>query len=200
MEGAKSCGLQVARWRPFTFSTMLLKKVIYPVLCPKLTLIQPTWSAYPYHLVFPIWYPYSLVFLRWYPYALVSLYLNIAHCSGDGVAMGCYGLSIVPRTAIVTSQWHDRYCFTEYARTWARHPTTPWQRECMAITDCQSIDSKWSHIYIEGHNCSSCTVPVLFNKCSGLRPSVARSPYWWWFGWRRHARVGKPFFGKSLDL
>ena len=21
----------------------------YPVLCPKLTLIQPTWSAYPYH-------------------------------------------------------------------------------------------------------------------------------------------------------
>ena len=36
---------------------------IYPVLCPKLTLIQPTWSAYPYHLVFLIWYPYSLVFL-----------------------------------------------------------------------------------------------------------------------------------------
>ena len=23
----------------------------YPVLCPKLTLMQPTWSAYPYHLV-----------------------------------------------------------------------------------------------------------------------------------------------------
>ena len=23
-------------------------KYIYPVLCPKLTLIQPTWSAYPY--------------------------------------------------------------------------------------------------------------------------------------------------------
>ena len=43
---------------------------IYLVLCPKLTLIQPTWSAYPYHLVFPIWYRYSLVFLIWYPYAL----------------------------------------------------------------------------------------------------------------------------------
>ena len=41
----------------------------YPVLCPKLTLIQPTWSAYPYNLVFLIWYPYSLVFLIWYPYA-----------------------------------------------------------------------------------------------------------------------------------
>ena len=60
---------------------------IYPVLCPKLTLIQPTWSAYPYHLVFLIWYPYSLVFLIWYPYALTSLYGNTAHCSGHGVAM-----------------------------------------------------------------------------------------------------------------
>ena len=107
----------------------------YPVLCPKLTLIQPTCSIYPYHLVFLIWYPYNLVFLIWYPYALISLYGNTAHCSGCGVAMGCYGLSIVPRTAIVTSQWYDRYCFAGYARTWARHPTTPWQRECMAIAD-----------------------------------------------------------------
>ena len=114
---------------------------IYPVLCPKLTLIQPTWSAYPYHLVFLIWYPYSLVFLIWYPYALTSLYGNTAHCSGYGVAMGCYGLFIVTRTAIVTSRWYDCYCFTEYVRTWARHPTTPWQRECTAITDPQSIDS-----------------------------------------------------------
>ena len=114
---------------------------IYPVFCPKLTLIQPTWSAYPYHLVFLIWYPYSLVFLIWYPYALISLYGNTAHCSGRGVAMGCYGLSIVPRTVIVTSQWYDRYFFARYARTWARHPTKPWQRVCTAITDFQSIDS-----------------------------------------------------------
>ena len=112
----------------------------YPVHCAKLTLTQPAWSAYPYHLVFLIWYPYSLVFLLWYPYALTSLYGNRAHCSGYGVAMGCYGLFIVTRTAIVMSQWYDRYCFTEYARTWARHPTTPWQRECTAITDRQSID------------------------------------------------------------
>ena len=114
---------------------------LYPVLCPKLTLIQPTWSAYPYHLVFLIWYPYSLVFLIWYPYAPTSLYGSTAHCSGYGVAMGCYGCFIVTRTAIVTSPWYDRYCLTEYARTWARHPTTPWQRECTAITDRQSIDS-----------------------------------------------------------
>ena len=28
-----------------------LHNTLYPVLCPKLTLIQPTWSAFPYHLV-----------------------------------------------------------------------------------------------------------------------------------------------------
>ena len=117
-----------------------LQTTFYPVLCPKLTLVQPTWSAYPYHLVFLIWYPYSLVFLIWYPYALTTLYGNTAHCSGYGVAMGWYGLFIVTGTAIVTSKWYDRYCFIEYARTWARHPTAPWQRECTAITDCQSID------------------------------------------------------------
>ena len=117
------------------------KNGFYPVLCPKSTLIQPTWSAYPYHLVFLIWYPYSLVLLIWYPYALTSLYGNTTHCSGYGVALGCYGLFSVTRTVIVTSQWYDRYCFMEYARTWARHPTTPWQPECTAITDCQSIDS-----------------------------------------------------------
>ena len=86
------------------FTNPYTKHMFYPVLCPKLTLIQPTWSAYPYHLVFLIWYQYSLVFLIWYPYAPTSLYGNTAHCSGCGVAMGCYGLSIVPRTAIVTSQ------------------------------------------------------------------------------------------------
>ena len=52
----------------------------YPVLCPKLTLIQVTWFAYPYHLVFLIWYPYSLVFLIWYPYALTSFW--VWHCYG----------------------------------------------------------------------------------------------------------------------
>ena len=112
---------------------------IYPVLCPQLTLIQPMWSAYPYHLVFLIWYPYSLVFLIWYPYALTSLYGNTAHCSGYGIAMGCYGLFILPKTAIVTSQWYDRCCFTGYARTWARHPTMPWQRKCTAITSIASL-------------------------------------------------------------
>ena len=148
----------------------------------KLTLIQCTWSVYLYHTVFLIWYLYSLVFLIWYPYVHVSLYGNTAQCSGYGIAMGCYGLSIVPRTAIVMSQWYDHYYFTEYAQTWARHPTTPWQCECTAIR--LSIDKffvgfnaicytfLWNNpIYIEGRYCRLSTVPVLFNKCSGLWPS-----------------------------
>ena len=53
-------------------------------------------------------------------------------------------------------------------------------------------------IYIEGRNCSFSTAPVLFNKCKGLRPSNTLSS--WWLGWRRDARVRKPFFDKSLDL
>ena len=55
-----------------------------------------------------------------------------------------------------------------------------------------------SLIYIEGRNCRLSTVPGLFNKCSGLGSSDMLSSRW--LGWRRHARVGKPFFDKSLDL
>ena len=171
---------------------------IYPVLCPKLTLIQPTWSAYPYHLVFLIWYPYSLVFLIWYPYAPTSLYGNTAHCSGCGVAMGCYGLSIVPRTAIVTSQWYDRYCFVGYARTWARHPTTRMHDDYRLYIDrffaefnaiCYTfLQNNLILICIEGRKYRLSTVPGLFNRCSGLRPSDTSSS--WWLGSRGHARVG----------
>ena len=169
----------------------------YPVLCPKLTLIQPTWSAYPYHLVSLIWYPYSLVFLIWYPYALISLYGNAAHCSGCGIVMGCYGLSIVPRTVIVTSQWYDHYCFVGYERTWADNALTTRMHGDYRL----SIDKFFvgfnaicytflqnNLIYIEGRNCRLSTVPGLFNKCSGLRPSDILSSRW--LGWRRHARVG----------
>ena len=132
----------LSQWQPSYSPHMAsLGHDIYPVLCLKLTLIQPTWSAYPYHLVFLIWYPYSLVFLIWYPYALTSLHGNAAHCSGYGIAMSCYGLFIVTRTAIVMLQWYDHYCFILYMQMWTRHPTTPWQRECTSMTDCQLIDS-----------------------------------------------------------
>ena len=105
------------------------------------TILSSTWCEFDPNTAYVVCISICPYFLIWYPYAPTSLYGNTAHCSGYGVAMGCYRLCIVPRTAIVTSQWYDRYCFTEYARTWARHPTTPWQRECTAITDFQSIDS-----------------------------------------------------------
>ena len=182
---------------------------IYPVLCPKLTLIQPTWSVYPYHLVFLICYPYSLVFLIWYPYALTSLYGNTAHCSGNGVAIGCYGLFIVTRTAIVTSQWWPLLFHgirADLSETPNNALTTRMHGDYRPSIDrffvgfnaiCYAF-LRNNPIYIEGRNCSFSTVPVLFNKCSGLRPSDTLSS--WRLGWRRHARVGKPFFGKSLDL
>ena len=103
--------------------------------------LSSTWCEFDPNTAYVVCISICPYFLIWYPYAPTSLFGNTAHCSGCGVAMGCYRLCIVPRTAIVTSQWYDRYCFTEYARTWARHPTTPWQRQYTAITDCQSIDS-----------------------------------------------------------
>ena len=103
--------------------------------------LSSTWCEFDPSTAYVVCISICTYFLIWYPYAPTSLFGNTAHCSGYGVAMGCYRLCIVPRTVIVTSQWYDRYCFAEYARTWARHPTTPWQRECTAITDCQSIDS-----------------------------------------------------------
>ena len=44
------------------------------------------------------------------------------HCSGYGSPMGCYGHCIVPGAATVTSQYHSRYCFMEYARSLAGAP------------------------------------------------------------------------------
>ena len=72
--------------------------VLYPVHGANLNMIQPTWSAYPYHLLFLIWYPYHLVF----PYmVMLQTFKRKRHCSRCGVAMGCYGRGIVPGAAIV---------------------------------------------------------------------------------------------------
>ena len=62
------------------------------------------------------------------------------HCSGCGVAMGCYGRCIVPGAAIVTSQCYGRYCFKEHARSWAEYLSTPWQHEFTAIMGALSIN------------------------------------------------------------
>ena len=149
--------------------------VFYPVHGANCSLMQPMWSAY----IHMHW-----VFLIWYPYALVSLYGNTAHCSGYGVAVGCYGLSIVPRTPdnALTMRMHvdyrlliDRFFvgFNAICNTFLRNNT----------------------IYIEGHNCSLCTVPVLFNKWSGLRPLVTLSTLWD----GRHAMPAGVFV-KSFDF
>ena len=71
-------------------------------------------------LVFPYMVSISLGF-----YYMVMLQIFFTkckhHCSGCGVAMGCFECCIVPGTAYVTSQYYGRYCFTEYARTWSEH-------------------------------------------------------------------------------
>ena len=96
------------------------------------------------------------------------------------LCMGCYGLFIVPRTAIETPQWYDRYCFTGYARTWARHPTTRMHDDYINRffvgfnANCNTFLIN-NPIYIEGGNCRLNTVPGLFKKCSGLRPSETLS-------------------------
>ena len=108
---------------------------------------------------------YILVFIQyiawnWPWYSLPGLHIRITWLSLYGIRIPLFSLygihmPLFPYmviqpivlgvtllwAAMVTSQWYDRYCFAEYVRTWARHPTTPWQRECTAITDFQSIDS-----------------------------------------------------------
>ena len=113
---------------------------IYIYLSSTLLKIDPD-TAYVVCISVSLGFPYMVSLFPCFPYMISILYGNTAHYSGCGIAIGCYGLFIVTRTAIVTSQWYDRYCFMEYARTWARHPTTPWQCECTAIADRQSIDS-----------------------------------------------------------
>ena len=179
-------------------------------LSSTLSLIQPTWSAYPYHLVFVIWYPYSLVLLIWYPYALISFHGNTAHCFGCGVAMGCYGLFVVPKTAIVTSQWYYRYCFTGYVLNVSETPdnalTTRMHGDYRLSIDKFFVGFNAIYyaflrnipIYIEGRNCMLSTVPGLFSRGSAVGPRTPLSS--WWLGWRRHARAGKTFYHKSLEL
>ena len=131
-------------WHIYIYIYIYIYMCVYVYACTYAYVyvyLSSTWCEFDPNTAYVVCISICPYFLIWYPYAPTSLYGHTTHCSGHGVAMGCYRLCIVPRIAIVTSQWYDRYCFTDYARTWARHPTTPWQRECTAITDCQSIDS-----------------------------------------------------------
>ena len=108
-------------------------------LCHCVTLEQP---AYVVCISVSLAFPYMVFISLGFPY-MVMLYTfkRIHHCSGCGVAMGCYGRPIVPGAAILMSQCYGRYCSMEYARIWAGHLSRPWQREFTAITSCQSIDN-----------------------------------------------------------
>ena len=55
-----------------------------------------------------------------------------------------------------------------------------------------------SPTYIQECNYRLITFPLLFYKWSGLSPSDTLSS--WWLGWGCHALMGKPFYGKPLDL
>ena len=85
------------------------------------------------------------------------------------------------------------------------------QRDCTAITDCQSIDSLQDSMRFVTHFWE--IIPYVLRDaivgCSpwvyaiNARPFDPRTPCRlssWWLDWRRQARVGEPLFGKSLDL
>ena len=111
------------------------------VLTPLWINCYNTWNSMDLHFI-------QCIARNWPLYSLRGLHIRITWFSLYGTRIPLFSLygihmplfpymviqPIVARTTIVTSQWYDRYCFTEYA--W-----TPGQRECTAITDCQSIDS-----------------------------------------------------------
>ena len=90
----------------------------------------------------------------------------------------------------------------QYARTWAgTPPRRSWNVSRLIICWISKLCCifPWNNsIYIIGHNYRLGRVPVVFNKCSDLRPSDTVSSSW--LGWRRHARTGKQLFVKSYDL
>ena len=121
--------------------------------------------------------------------------------------MACYRHYIVPRAATVTLQWPLLFLGirADVSETPDKALTTWMHGDYRLSIDrffvgfnviCYTFLGN-NPISIEGHNSRWSTVPGLFNKWSGLRLSDTSS---WWLGWRRHVRVGEPFFGKSLDL
>ena len=181
----------------------------YPVHCPKLTLIQPTWSAYPYHLVFLILYPYSLVSLIWYPYSLVFSYMVMLpkHLNVKAIVLD----KALLWAAMDSALFHEPLLWRHNDKTlivsWnTRGPERKPRRgdrgkSINYLLDFNAICSicPWNNsLYIIGHNCRLGIVIGIFNKYSGLRSSDALSS--WWLGLRRHPRMGKQLFTKSYDL
>ena len=154
-------------------------------------LLSNTWREFDLDTAYVIYISISLGFLYM---AMLQMFKRKCYLSRHGVAMGCYGCCILPGAAIVTSQCYGHCCFTKYALTWAEQQSTPWQRKLTSIMGALSIN--WfcrtsmrffcifllnNSIYMIGRNCGVGTVIRVFNKCSGLLPSVTLSG--WWHSW-----------------
>ena len=76
------------------------------------------------------------------------------------------------------------------------------QEERLVKGTCVPIEPKRMYVciyvYIEGRNCRLSTVTGLFNKAWAFAFGPRTPLSSWWLGWRHHARVGKPVFGKSF--
>ena len=86
-------------------------KTIYPVHGANLTVIQSTWSAYPYHCFFLYdiritWFSKYGIDITCFPLYgnAVQTFICKRHSCGYGVAMGCLGRCIVSEAATVKSQ------------------------------------------------------------------------------------------------
>ena len=187
---------------PITKNTVIIEYLIginslqmpfYPVHCARLTPIQPTWSAYPCHLVFLKWYPYSLVLLIWYPCSLFSLYSNaVQHLNGNANVLdrACYWLLWTLHCS------KGRYSDATMIKPLLCHGIRSDLSESpgAAIVDRQSINHlldfkviccifPWNNsMYVIKRNRRLGRVLGVINKCSGLRPSDTLSSFW--LGWR----------------
>ena len=79
-------------------------------------------TAYVVCIFISLGFPYMISISHGFPFMVMLQTLKCKHhCSGCGIAMGCYGCFIVPGAAIVTSQCYGHYCFMGYVVTWAEH-------------------------------------------------------------------------------
>ena len=108
-------------------------------------------TAYVVCISVSLGFPYMVFVSLGFPYmVMLQTFKPKHHCSGCGVVMGCYGRSIVPGAAILTSHCYGRYCSTDCSADLSETPLMPWRREFTAITGCQSID------YLMDYNAICC--------------------------------------------
>ena len=145
------------------------KAVFYTVLK------SSTWCEFDPDTAYVVWKFVSLGFLD--NIVMLQTFKHKWHCSGYGIAMGCYRRCIVPGAATVTSKLYCHYCFNEYMRTSAGHKATHKQSEFIAvnriiigwISDPIWCIFLWNiTIYMTERNCRVGEVLGVFNKCWGL--------------------------------